>query len=104
MPSLVVVLGFCAVALPVVLGLVAYDLRWIWLAIRAGQVPPWGAFVRLFAAVCCHGGVAVLALGQAWPPEQLTFWLHMTLDPGLTFYAVGLYELCGRLSARQVRP
>jgi hypothetical protein len=93
-------LAFAALFLPVVLLLVAYDLRWIALTVRAGRLPPWGAFARLFAAVCCHGGIIVLLVhGRDWPPTQLVFWLHMTLDPGLTFYALGLYDL-----ARRVRP
>lgn len=104
MPSLPIVLAGAAVLLPVVLVLVAYDLRWIVLALKAGRIPPWGAFCRLFAAVCCHGGVAILALhARDWPSEQLTFWLHMTLDPGLTFYSLGLYELWGRVSRRSGR-
>jgi hypothetical protein len=94
-------LGGCALFLPVVLVLVAYDLRWIALAMRAGQLPPWGAFARLFAAACCHGGVILLVMhGADWPPEKLTFWMHMTLDPGLTFYSLGLYELYRRVATK----
>lgn len=99
MTSLPLVLGACALFLPVVLLLVAYDLRWIVLSLRAGQFPPWGTFARLFAAACCHGGVILLALhGNDWPGQKLTFWMHMTLDPGLTFYSLGLYELYGRMA------
>jgi hypothetical protein len=84
--------------LPIVLVLVAYDIRWLIRSVRAGQWPPWGIYSRLFAAVCCHAGVFILAAyGRTWPQAQLTYWLHMTLDPGLTFYAVGLYELYGRM-------
>ncbi|MOA59784.1 hypothetical protein D3C78_1844830 [compost metagenome] len=68
-------------------------------------MPPWGAFARIFAALCCHGGVMLLAFKtNVWPEKQLTFWLHMTLDPGLTFYAVGLYDLYARMAkAREAR-
>lgn len=99
MTSLPLVLGVCALFLPVVLLLVAYDLRWIALSLRAGQAPPWGAFVRLFAAACCHGGAILLVThGNDWPTQKLTFWMHMTLDPGLTFYSLGLYDLYRRVA------
>lgn len=104
MPSLALLLTVVTLFAPVVLFLVAYDLRWIALNARAGRRPPWGAVARLVAAVCCHGGVAVMALhGTDWPREKLTFWLHMTLDPGLTFYALGLYDLVLRANRRASR-
>jgi hypothetical protein len=94
-------LGLAALAWPLVLFLVVYDVRWIALALRAGQRPPWGAFLRLAAAAFCHGGALLLALhAHDWTSRQLTFWLHMTLDPGLTFYAFGLWELFGRVQQR----
>jgi hypothetical protein len=97
-------LAFAALFAPVVLLLVVYDLRWIVLAVRAGRLPPWGAFARLFAALCCHGGLIVLLMhAHDWPQPRLTYWLHMTLDPGLTFYALGLYDLLRRVAAREAR-
>lgn len=96
-PTLAMALGVVALAAPIVLGLVAYDLRWIWLARRAGIASPWGTWVRLLAAALCHGGAFVLASrGGVWPRETLVYWMHMLLDPGLTLYALGLYELAGR--------
>lgn len=104
MSSLHLMLGVAALFLPVVLALVLYDLRWIYLSLRAGQVPPWGAFLRLLAAGFCHGGAVLMATKSGvWPEPVLKFWLHMTLDPGLTFYAVGLWELNGRIQKRRER-
>ena len=100
-----VVLAVAGLFLPVVLGLLAYDVRWIVLSVRSGRIPPWGTFLRIFAAFCCHGGVMLLAFkSHVWPERTLTFWLHMTLDPGLTFYALGLYDLYTRLSAKKPAP
>ncbi|MNS21204.1 hypothetical protein D3C72_529610 [compost metagenome] len=105
MPSMPIVLAFAGLFLPLVLALLVYDVRWIVLAVRARQTPPWGAFARIFAAFCCHGGVMLLAFKSGvWPEKTLTFWLHMTLDPGLTFYAVGLYDLYSRMANRQAKP
>lgn len=105
MNAMHLVLAVAGLFLPLVIGLFIYDVRWIMLSIRAGQMPPWGAFARIFAAVCCHGGVMLLAFkSQVWPEKTLTFWLHMTLDPGLTFYALGLYDLITRLNNRQAKP
>lgn len=93
-------LAMMGLAAPVVLLLVAYDVRWIWLSLRAGVAPPWGAWVRLGAAALCHGGAVLLAArGAVWPRETLVWWMHMTLDPGLSLYAVGLYELWARVGA-----
>lgn len=101
--TLVACLAAMALAAPVVLLLVAYDIRWIWLAARAGITPPWGAFVRLGAATLCHGGAVLLAAyGTVWPRETLVWWMHMTLDPGLSLYALGLWELWSRVS--RMRP
>jgi hypothetical protein len=93
-PTLAFALGLVALAAPIVLLLMAYDLRWIWLARRAGITPPWGTWARLLAAILCHGGAFVLASkGAVWPRVQLVYWMHMLLDPGLTLYALGLWEL-----------
>lgn len=101
MTAMPIVLAIAGLFLPIVLGLFIYDVRWIVLSVRAGQMPPWGAFARIFAALCCHGGVMLLAFkSQVWPEKTLTFWLHMTLDPGLTFYALGLYDLYTRMANR----
>jgi hypothetical protein len=100
--TLTVWLAAMAIAAPVVLLLVAYDVRWIWLSVRAGVAPPWGAFVRLGAAALCHGGAALLAsYGAVWPRETLVWWMHMTLDPGLTLYALGLWELGQRVGRQR---
>lgn len=97
-----VMLAFAGLFLPVVLALLAYDVRWIYLSLRAGQLPPWGACLRIVAALCCHGGVMLMAFkSHVWPEKTLTFWLHMTLDPGLTFYSLGLYDLYGRLTKKK---
>ena len=97
-----VMLAFAGLFLPIVLALLVYDVRWIVLSLRAKQTPPWGAFMRIFAALCCHGGVMLLAFKSGvWPEKQLTFWLHMTLDPGLTFYSLGLYDLFTRLTKKK---
>jgi hypothetical protein len=96
-----------ALASPIVLLLVAYDVRWIWLSFRAGVAPPWGTWVRLAAAILCHGGAALLAArGAVWPRDVLVWWMHMLLDPGLTLYALGLWELWRRAAsgAQQARP
>ena len=95
-------LAAMALAAPLVLALVAYDVRWIWLTLRAGVTPPWGAFVRLGAAALCHGGAVLLATyGGVWPRETLVWWMHMTLDPGLSLYALGLWELWQRAARAQ---
>lgn len=92
-------LAAMAIAAPVVLLVMAYDVRWIWLSLRAGVAPPWGAFVRLAGASLCHGGALLLAAyGAVWPRETLIWWMHMTLDPGLSLYAVGLWELWQRVA------
>lgn len=97
-------LAVLALFLPLVLTLVIYDVRWIVLSLRAGQMPPWGTYMRLFAAVCCHGGALILmAHGRDWPAKTLDFWLHMSFDPGLTFYSIGLWELYGRIQKRAQR-
>jgi hypothetical protein len=97
-----VLLAFAGLFLPVVLALLAYDVRWIYRSVRAGQMPPWGTYLRIVAAFCCHGGVMLLAFkSHVWPEKQLTFWLHMTLDPGLTFYSLGLYDLYTRLTKQK---
>lgn len=97
-----VMLTLVTLFLPLVLLLVVYDLRWIYLSLRARQLPPWGTFVRLFAALCCHGGGLILAAhGHDWPEKQLTFWMHMSFDPGLTFYSLGLWELYSRVNKRR---
>ena len=101
MPSLSLVLAIACVFLPMALLLALYDLRWIVLSLRAGRRPPWGAPLRVLAALFCHGGVALLVAHHAdWPEPMLTYWLHMTLDPGLTFYAIGLYDLFLRVQRR----
>ena len=105
MSAMPIVLACAGQFLPLVLGLLIYDVRWIYLSIRAGQLPPWGTFARIFAALCCHGGVMLLAFkSNVWPEKQLTFWLHMTLDPGLTFYALGLYDLYARMAKARQAP
>jgi hypothetical protein len=102
LPHLTSWLGLMALALPLVLALVLYDVRWIVLSVRAGRQPPWGTWVRLGAAVLCHGGAWVLASrGPVWPRELTLWWMHMLLDPGLTLYAVGLWELSRRLMDRR---
>lgn len=104
-PTLALALGAMGLASPLVLAVVAYDLRWIWLARRAGVTPPWGTRVRLAAAILCHGGAFVLASkGATWPRAQLVWWMHMLLDPGLTLYALGLWELWGRAREAPTRP
>jgi hypothetical protein len=101
LPNLTSWLGLMALALPFVLALVLYDVRWIVLSVRAGRRPPWGTWARLGAAVLCHGGAWVLAArGPVWPRELTLWWMHMLLDPGLTLYALGLWELSRRLTDR----
>ncbi len=102
--TLAYALGVVALAAPIVLLVMAYDLRWIWLARRAGVTPPWGTWVRLLAALLCHGGAFVLASkGAVWPRAQLVYWMHMLLDPGLTLYALGLWELAKQAMDRPQR-
>lgn len=92
-------LAVAALFLPLVIALVVYDIRWIYLSLRARQLPPWGAFCRLFAAACCHGGaILLLKFTGVWPEKVMTFWMHMTFDPGLTFYALGLWDLFNRVA------
>jgi hypothetical protein len=80
--------------------LMLYDLRWIVMSLQRGVMPPWGTWVRITAALFCHTGSFILYRYQSeWPPQMLTFWLHMTLDPGLSLYAIGLWELYTRAAA-----
>lgn len=102
LPNLTSWLGLMALAVPVVLALVCYDVRWIALSLRRGQRPPWGTWLRIGAALLCHGGAWVLAVkGPVWPRELTLWWMHMLLDPGLTLYAVGLWELSRRMMDRK---
>lgn len=95
------ILTIAGLLLPLVLALVAYDLRWVYLSTRARRLPPWGAIARLFAALCCHGGAVLLIRNhEVWNEAQMRFWMHMTFDPGLTFYALGLWDLYSRLQKR----
>lgn len=93
-----------ALAAPLVVALLLYDARWIGLSWRAGQRPPWGTWVRIGAALLCHGGAWLLATqGPHWPAARTIWWMHMLLDPGLSLYALGLWELARRvLSAPEV--
>lgn len=96
-------LGWMALVSPLVLLLMLYDLRWIVLSVRARRAPPWGTWVRLAAAILCHGGAWVLAVrGATWPASLTIWWMHMLLDPGLTLYALGLWELQRRALVRAV--
>ncbi|MEB3283948.1 MAG: hypothetical protein VKN33_01505 [Candidatus Sericytochromatia bacterium] len=93
-PNITTWLGWMALVTPLVLLLVVYDVRWIALSVRAGRRPPWGTWVRLAAAALCHGGALLLVLrGSTWPASVTVWWMHMLLDPGLSLYAVGLWEL-----------
>lgn len=99
LPNVTAWLGLMALAAPLVLALVAYDVRWVWLCLRRGGRPPWGTWLRIGAALLCHGGAWVLAVkGPVWPREVTLWWMHMLLDPGLTLYALGLWELARRVN------
>ncbi len=82
---------------PIAAVLMLYDLRWIVLSLQRQILPPWGTWVRITAALFCHIGSFILyRYLSIWPAQTLTFWLHMTLDPGLSLYAIGLWELYTR--------
>lgn len=87
-------------AWPIMAFLAFLDLRWIAKALRARRLPPWGCLTRVAAVALCHAGAYLYwRYSAVWPEVTTKFWLHMTVDPGLTFYALGLYEL-----ARHVVP
>lgn len=85
-------------AWPVLAFLAFLDLRWVSRAVGARRVPPWGCVARLAGMALCHlGAYLYWRYHAAWPEATLKFWLHMTVDPGLTAYAFGLYDLARRV-------